>query len=97
VPWKLPQNLCQNRRMRHITPAKLDLIEDLLADLRELDGLTETKRGIFYRGSKAFLHFHEDPAGLFADVRLDGVGFERLRVSSQKERRALLARIRRSL
>jgi hypothetical protein len=83
--------------MRHITPEKLDQLEDLLAGLREIDGLAEKKRGIFYRGSRAFLHFHEDPAGFFADVRLDGVSFERLPVNSARERRALLARIRRAL
>ena len=34
-----------------------------------LDGLTERTPGTFYRRSRAFLHFHADPAGIFADVR----------------------------
>ena len=83
--------------MRHITTEELDRLEDLLVSLRELDGLREKKRGVFYRKSKAFLHFHEDPAGLFADVRLDGVVFDRYAVSSKKGQRELLARIRSAL
>jgi hypothetical protein len=83
--------------MRHITAEELDRLEDLLVSLRELDGLREKKRGVFYRKSKAFLHFHEDPAGLFADVRLDGVTFDRYAVSSKKDQRELLARIRGAL
>ncbi len=35
--------------------------------------LKEKSRGVFYRKSKATLHFHEDPAGLFADMRIADV------------------------
>ena len=89
--------MCQNACMRHITPDELDRLEDLLAALRETAGLREKKRGVFYRKSRAFLHFHEDPAGLFADVRLDGEAFERFRVTTKKEQRDLLARVRRAV
>ena len=44
----------------------------------------------------ASLHFHADPSGLHADVRLDRE-FERLRVQTVSEQDALLAAIRRSL
>ena len=54
--------------MRHARDTDLDRLEDLLAQLRTLPGLTEKKRGVFYRKSRAFLHFHEDPKGLFADI-----------------------------
>ena len=75
--------------MKHATAAALDRLEPLLARLRALPGLTERKRGIFYRRSSAFLHFHEDPAGMFADVRgQDGV-FDRLRVETADEQSAL--------
>ncbi len=84
-------------RVKHITPEQLDRLDELLENLRELDGIKEKKRGIFYRKSKAFLHFHEDPAGLFADVRLDGAIFERYGVTSKKEQRELLARVRAAL
>ena len=45
---------------------------------------------MFYRRSKAYLHFHEDPTGLFADLRT-GEKFERFRVSSAGEQSHLLA------
>jgi hypothetical protein len=83
--------------VRHATPAALDRLEPLLAELRDVEGLREKKRGTFYRGSSAFLHFHEDPAGLFADARLAGTDFTRLRVSTAAEQRALLAAVRRAL
>jgi hypothetical protein len=55
--------------MKHITPAMLDTLEPLLGELRTIAGLKEKSRGVFYRKSRAFLHFHEDPKGLFADIR----------------------------
>ncbi|HZC15429.1 MAG TPA: hypothetical protein VE309_01585 [Caulobacteraceae bacterium] len=55
--------------MKHATTQALDRIEDLLQELRRLPDLRERSRGVFYRAGKAFLHFHEDPKGLFADVR----------------------------
>jgi hypothetical protein len=58
--------------MKHAGSLALDQLEPLLAAIRALPGLKEKGRGVFYRGGKAFLHFHEDPAGLFADVRLAG-------------------------
>ena len=54
--------------MRHARDQDLDRLEDLLVKLRALPGLTEKKRGVFYRKSRAFLHFHEDPKGMFADL-----------------------------
>lgn len=55
--------------MKHASEAALDQLEDLLNQLRTCEGLREKKRGTFYRKSSAFLHFHEDPEGLFADLR----------------------------
>jgi hypothetical protein len=83
--------------VRHATPAALDALEPLLAELRGVAELREKKRGTFYRGARAFLHFHEDPAGLFADVRLAGDEFKRMRVSSRAEQRALVAALRAAL
>lgn len=80
--------------MRHITDARLDELEALLARLRKLDGLSEKKRGVFYRKSRAFLHFHEDPAGLFADVRLGGPDFDRFDVTKRRDQSELVKRIR---
>jgi len=83
--------------VRHATPAALDQLEAVLLELRKLGRLREKKRGTFYRGASAFLHFHEDPAGLFADVKLGGVDFSRRRVSTEAEQRGLLAAVRRAL
>ena len=80
--------------MKHAGAAALDRLEPLLARLRALPGLKEKARGTFYVKSRAFLHFHEDPAGLFADVRAQGgADFERVRVETDAERAALLERI----
>ncbi len=54
--------------MRHARDQDLDRIDRLLTQVRTLAGLVEKKRGVFYRRSKSFLHFHEDPKGLFADL-----------------------------
>lgn len=79
--------------MKHATPVALDALEPLLRDLRRFDALTERKRGVFYRGSSAFLHFHEDPAGFFADAKVapDWVRFE---VTTAAQRRALVREVR---
>ena len=53
--------------MKHASTATLRRIGSLLAELRALPGLREKSAGAFYRGGSAFLHFHEDPAGIFAD------------------------------
>ena len=76
--------------MKHAGPAALDALEPLLARVRTLPGLKEKARGTFYLKSRAFLHFHEDPAGLFADVRLTGDDFTRMRVSDPAERDELM-------
>lgn len=81
--------------MRHARPEDLGPVRELLADVRRIDGLTERSPGTFYRGSKAFLHFHADPAGLFADLKIDGE-FVRSRVTTTREQRSLLAAARRA-
>ena len=82
--------------MKHATDAALDRVEPLLEAVRALTALRERKRGVFYRGSQAFLHFHEDPAGIFADVKLDGA-FQRFRATTVREGQTLLRRVREAL
>ena len=82
--------------MKHADQQALDILEPLLADLRQVADLRERSRGTFYRGSKAFLHFHDDPTGLFADVRFAD-DFDRVRVTMADEQRALLERVRQSI
>ncbi|MBI3271361.1 MAG: hypothetical protein HYZ53_20385 [Planctomycetes bacterium] len=82
------------KRMKHAGEPALDALEDVLQGIRRIPDLTERKRGIFYKRAGAFLHFHEDPAGLFADLREES-GWRRLRVSTRAERRALVTAARR--
>ena len=77
--------------MKHAGAQALDGIEPILAQLRKLGGLKEKSRGTFYRGASAFLHFHEDPAGMFADIKLDGE-FVRMPVNTRAEAAALIRR-----
>jgi hypothetical protein len=65
-------------------------LSDLLESLRSRTALIERRPGIFYVSGKAFLHFHEDPAGLFVDLRL-GSDWQRFPVNSPDERAELLA------
>ena len=74
--------------MKHATSTALDRITPLLEVLRELPGLKEKSRGVFYRKSSAFLHFHEDPAGLFADLRQTDGEFVRYRIETLDEQNA---------
>jgi hypothetical protein len=80
--------------MKHAGEGALAQLAPLLAQIRQASGLTEKRPGVFYLKSRAALHFHEDPAGLFADVRPAGAAeFERIDVTDQQGRTALLARL----
>jgi hypothetical protein len=80
--------------MKHAGAAALDRLEGLLEAVRALGLLSEKSRGVFYRRSRAALHFHEDPAGLFADVRAgDGAEFERIKADEPRGQAALLDRL----
>jgi hypothetical protein len=82
--------------MKHAGPASLDALEPLLAEIRlhaAIDPkIVEKKRGSFYRKGKAWLHFHEDPAGYFADLKGPD-DWLRMRVSDADERQVLMAAI----
>jgi hypothetical protein len=81
--------------MKHAGAAALEALSDLLESLRTRTALVERRLGIFYVSGKAFLHFHEDPAGLFADLRL-GSDWQRFPANSTDERAELLAVIDRT-
>lgn len=84
--------------MRHARDCDLDRLEDLLVQLRTLPGLKEKSRGCFYRNSRGFLHFHEDPRGLFADIGgAPSGGFDRIEVTDEPGRNALLTAVRQRL
>ena len=82
--------------MKHAGPAALATLVPLLDKVRKRTALREKSTGCFYLKSKGFLHFHEDPAGMFADVRL-GADFTRLRVSTKAEQKAMLDAVDRFL
>jgi hypothetical protein len=63
--------------------------------LRALPGVTEKKRGVFYRGREAFVHFHNDGGIVVADARLkSGDDFTRLDVSTKAARAAFAKAIK---
>jgi hypothetical protein len=82
--------------MKHASATALHGLAELLEQIRVKEGIKEKKLGIFYRKSKSFLHFHEDPAGLFADLRV-GADFDRYPVNTKKEWKVLLTAIDRAL
>jgi hypothetical protein len=82
--------------MRHATADTLAELDDLIAALRGIHGLVEERPGAFSRGSRSFLHFHADPTGNYADVRL-GNDFERFRVTTKHEQQALISKVRAEL
>ncbi len=82
--------------MKHAGPQALDELEPILSEIRKVEGLTEKKRGTFYHRGSAMLHFHEDPLGFFADLKVDGE-FVRLAVNTKREEAEFLRRARSAL
>ena len=79
--------------LKHAGAESLDQLESLLEVLRKHKAIKEKKRGIFYEKSKALLHFHEDPQGIFADIKLDRHTFSRFRVSTKQEQKNFASRV----
>ena len=77
--------------MKHAGAPALDALEPVLAQIRALEGLKEKSRGAFYRKSKGFLHFHEDPAGFFADLKV-GDDYVRFPINSKTQTQTFLRR-----
>lgn len=82
--------------MRHAGPEDLDAVDDLLGRLRGIGELTERKPGTFYRRGAAFLHFHVDPSGVYADVKVNGL-WERLRATTKAEQKLVVQSARRAM
>ncbi len=78
--------------MKHAGPEALAHLSPLLEKLRARPALREKSPGVFYLKSRAFLHFHEDPKGLFADVRLEEE-FDLPPATSSSQQASLLRRI----
>jgi hypothetical protein len=82
--------------VKHAGIDALGQLEDLLTQLRSVETLKERSAGVFYRRSKAFLHFHEDPLGLFADLRCED-DFVRFKVNTASQQKLLMSRVRREM
>jgi hypothetical protein len=84
--------------VKHAGGEALARIAPLLDAVRRIagDALIERKPGTFYRRRDAFLHFHEDPAGLFADLKVQGQ-WQRCAVGSAGGDAALTRALRRAL
>jgi hypothetical protein len=78
--------------MKHAGVGALEALSEVLEGLRRRTALVEKRPGIFYVRGKAFLHFHEDPAGIFADLRDHGE-WRRFPVNSVAECAMLLAAV----
>ena len=83
--------------MKHAGEEALANLVPVLDALREHRALVERTPGSFYLRSSGFVHFHEDPAGLFADLKEDLISFTRYRVTTRTERKEFLARVKRCL
>ena len=83
--------------MKHASAKTINTLAPLIAQVRLLPGLKEKKAGIFYRKSRAFLHFHEDGDKIYADVRLQEPDFQRFPVTTQPEQAKFLKAVRASM
>jgi hypothetical protein len=78
--------------MKNAGSGALARISALLEELRARPELRERRPGVFELNSRPFLHFHDDPGGIFADVRL-AKDFVRLPVTSSSQQSDLLERV----
>lgn len=74
----------------------LETLAPLLGVLRAYPILSEVRPTAFHLDGRDFIHFHEEPEGLFADVGLSK-GRVRMPVSTQAEQAELLGRIEEKL
>jgi hypothetical protein len=70
----------------------IETLATLLNVLRGYSVLQEVRPTAFHLGGRDFIHFHEEPDGLFADVRLSK-GRLRMPVSTSSEQAQMLDRI----
>jgi len=75
----------------------LSRLAPVLRQLRDIKGVREERPGIFYARREAFVHFHEDANGLYADLKKSGgSGFDRYPLATPAQQRKLVddARLR---
>jgi len=70
----------------------IEQLAPLLRTLRANSALREIRPAVFHLDGRDFLHFHEEDAGIVADVRLT-TRFVRMPVSSETDQGELLEQI----
>ena len=88
--------LDNNASVKHAGPPALDRLDSVLRQVRKLDSLRERRRGSLDSRFGVTLHFHEDPTGLYADLRSAGKT-KRHRVTTIGERAAILGLLKAAL
>lgn len=88
--------------MKHAGPAALDALEPLLAAVRGVGApdrrLKERARGVFHLRNRAFLHFHEDPTGLWGDIRApEAADFDRIKADTAAGQAEIVERVEAAL
>ena len=81
--------------MGRATQATLEQLEPWLEQVRALgiDGLVEKANGAFYRRRTPILHFQEDAAGVYADVKVAG-DWTRVQIDRAPGKRQVIALLR---
>ena len=83
--------------MKHATSETFARIPELLEAIAQyVPPLKEKKKGTFYYKSSAFLHFHDDPSGIFADLKVNKE-WVRYDVTSKKDWPLLMSQIEQQL
>ena len=82
--------------MKHAQENILNKFNNQIDKLRQLEKLTEKKKGIFYKKSSAFLHFHQDNNILFADLKISN-NWLRFRTEENQEWNILLEEVNKLL
>jgi hypothetical protein len=79
--------------MRHANAQDVAKLAHIVAPVRALGTLREPRPGTFYRGSVAFLHFHEDSGSFYADLKQDG-DWQRYPLRTKSDTAKLLRAVR---
>jgi hypothetical protein len=81
--------------MARAKKATLQQLEPWLDEVRALgiDGLVEKANGAFYRKRVGILHFHEDEAGVYADVKVSGE-WQRVQIDRAPGKRRVISLLR---
>ncbi len=75
--------------MSRPSPETFAHLAPFLIELRRFPALTEKNEGLFYMGSKAFLHFHGAPGDIVADLKTTG-DWERYPVNNRTDQKKVL-------